>query len=526
MQKASIYPLGGAQRLRHWRDRLSAQAGLTADPLEQVQITYYDSFDGRLYAAGYSLEQTHTAAGAELRLLRDSGRQLQAALAAALPVSGFPADLPPGELRRRLEKLLDMRALLPVATLQVRRYPLRGVDDEGKTRVRLQVESVGLLDGGGKPRMLQKRLLLQPLRGYAKSARRLAAGLARDFALETATDDLYALALAATGKRPGEDSGKLDIQLQGDMRADAAARHIAARLFATLQANEAGALDGLDSEFLHDFRVAVRRTRSLLDELKHVFPASLRQRFTAEFAWLGNLTGTLRDLDVYLLKFASYRAVLPSELRPALEPLRTFLLYKQQQERVERLTVALQGKRYHKLKQRWQRYLDAPLAKRPVARDALKRIDRVAHRRTWRTYKRILAAGQAINADSPPGELHALRKACKKLRYLMEFFQSLYPPEQIQVAIKALKQLQDNLGDFQDLEVQVVSLRRFAMEMRRRGEYSAATGEAMAVLLETLETRRHQARDRFAARFKRFARAQNQAAFKRLFRPAGGAKTS
>ncbi|MFC1662475.1 CHAD domain-containing protein, partial [Gemmatimonadota bacterium] len=51
-----------------------------------------------------------------------------------------------------------------------------------------------------------------------------------------------------------------------------------------MRANEVGMLKNLDSEFLHDFRVAVRRTRSGLTQLKGVFPPSARPSRLGKFS--------------------------------------------------------------------------------------------------------------------------------------------------------------------------------------------------------------------------------------------------
>ena len=395
---------------------------------------------------------------------------------------------------------------------------MRQEDGEGKTRARLHLESFSLVTDGGKRRPLQKRLCLEPLRGYAKAARSIERILAEQYRLQIDDNDLFAQALAAAGKQAGDYSSKLDIELQPELRADAAVRQVLLTLFATIQANEAGTIADLDSEFLHDFRVAVRRTRSALGELKKVFPPATLERFRREFAWLGSLTSGVRDLDVYLLKLDSYQAPIPAEWRDNLEPLRSFLRYRQRIES-ERLAVQLRGRRYRKLKRQWERYLHSPLARRPVAKDATRGIREVANRRTWHRYKRALNEGRAITAESPPPELHELRKSCKKLRYLMEFFQSLYPWGKIRACIKELKQLQENLGDFQDLDVQIGALRHFAMEMRRRGEYSTATGKAMDALLEALDAQMHQTRTEFESRFAQFSRADNRARFAQLFHP-------
>ena len=54
-------------------------------------------------------------------------------------------------------------------------------------------------------------------------------------------------------------------------------------------------------------------------------------------------------------------------------------------------------------------------------------IERVASERIWRMYKKVLKAGRAVTADGPAEEMHELRKDCKKLRYLIEFFHEPLP---------------------------------------------------------------------------------------------------
>jgi CHAD domain-containing protein len=517
MQTPSIYLLFRDDRLKQWRDQLSTVLGLEVAALERMEVTYYDSFDWRLYAAGKRLECVRLPERVELRLVRLADQAVEAMLPYEVGDARFPSELPDSELKQRLQDLLEMRAYLPLAMLKVRRYSLRQVDSEAKTRARLHLESFTLVTADGKRRLLQKRLRLQPLRGYAKTARTLGRILEDRFRLQAVEDELFMQTLTASGKHPGGYSSKLEIELQPGIRADAAVREVLLKLFDAMQANEAGTIADLDSEFLHDFRVAVRRTRSALGELKKVFAPATLQRFRSEFAWLGSLTSNVRDLDVYLLKFDSYKAAIPAELRDDLEPLRSFLKYKQHMEQSQQLAVQLQGKRYRKLKQQWERYLHSPLAKRPIARDAGKTISEVAGHRTWHMYRRVIKEGKAITAESPAPELHELRKSCKKLRYLMEFFQSLYPPGAIRASIKELKQLQDNLGDFQDLDVQIGALKGFAMEMRRRGEYNAATGKAMDALLEALDARMHAARAEFESRFEQFSCKDNQARFAQLF---------
>jgi CHAD domain-containing protein len=71
--------------------------------------------------------------------------------------------------------------------------------------------------------------------------------------------------------------------------------------------NEPGVRAALDSEFLHDYRVAIRRTRSLLRQIRNVFPDDAVEHFSSEFSWIGRLTGPSRDMDVLVLALCQRR---------------------------------------------------------------------------------------------------------------------------------------------------------------------------------------------------------------------------
>ncbi|ACL17260.1 YfcE family phosphodiesterase [Methanosphaerula palustris] len=66
-------------------------------------------------------------------------------------------------------------------------------------------------------------------------------------------------------------------------------------------------------------------------------------------------------------------------------------------------------------------------------------------------------------------EHHEMRKAAKHLRYTMETFALLYPGG-LKGELKAVKQLQELLGDMHDCDVWIESLPRFLVEERQRTE--------------------------------------------------------
>ena len=108
-------------------------------------------------------------------------------------------------------------------------------------------------------------------------------------------------------QRGADYTGKVDVPCSRPCRSRGGLAILLQQLD-TLEANVDGVLRDIDTEFLHDLRVAVRRTRTALKLLGDVLPGELTLRFASEFRWLGDTTTPLRDLDVYLLALPSMAA--------------------------------------------------------------------------------------------------------------------------------------------------------------------------------------------------------------------------
>ena len=132
----------------------------------------------------------------------------------------------------------------------------------------------------------------------------------RKFGINQVTKPVYFLALAAIGKEPGDYSSKLSFSLQPEMTAREATRTILQFLSCVIKKNEQGVISDIDTEFLHDFRVAIRRTRSALSQIRGVLPKNVRDQFKADFSALQKSSNHLRDLDVYLLNKTKYQQML------------------------------------------------------------------------------------------------------------------------------------------------------------------------------------------------------------------------
>jgi CHAD domain-containing protein len=129
----------------------------------------------------------------------------------------------------------------------------------------------------------------------------------------------------------------------------------------------------------------------------------------------------------------------------------------------------------------------------------------------------MVKTGGAIGDGSPAEALHELRKKGKELRYLLEFFASLYPGEVVKPMVATLKGLQDVLGRFQDREVQADRLRALGDEIAAL-EGGAAALMAMGLLVQRLGDEQARARAEFAESFARFAAKEQRTVVANTFR--------
>jgi len=114
--------------------------------------------------------------------------------------------------------------------------------------------------------------------------------------------------------------------------------------------------------------------------------------------------------------------------------------------------------------------------------------------------------------------LHRLRIDCKKLRYLLEFFSSLFPENQMQKLIKQLKQLQENLGDFNDLSVQQTFLIDYLQMIKPKSAQAVMSAAATGGLITRLALSHQQVRSQFLSVFEQFDSPANRRRFETLFK--------
>ncbi len=512
-----MFTFKSKRRLKESVAALEERFGLESGPPSKRALQYLDTFDWRLYGAGLSLSAESEEEGVSLRLRSLGGWTRRRTLVTDLPV--FCRDLPLGSFRSLLGSIVWVRRLFPLAEvdLRVREHWIR--NKKGRPVVRLMsVSGRASPPDSDKQHKLPVTLHIRAVRGHPTYFGRVVRFLRKTTDLvPEGTSDLDRV-LAAVGRTPEDYAKWTEILLDPESRADAAMKEILSALLRTIQVNEAGVRADLDTEFLHDLRVALRRTRSGLTRVKGVFLQKWADRFQDDFEWLAGTTNALRDLDVFLIKLDDYETGLSLTDRKNLKPLRAFLLQKREAA-VQEVAEVLESPGYEGLIKRWQKFLVKPVPKRPRAPRATNPIAVVAGNRIWSALRRVLKRGKAVKPTPTPEALHRLRIACKRLRYLLTFFRSLYPEREMERLLRPLKELQDTLGTYNDLATHRRELAEHATLLGDQKEVRKRTLKAMARLSKEMEVRQEAELETFSLRFAAFTSPGSQAIYHRHFAP-------
>lgn len=444
-------------------------------------------------------------------LLEDGdGVKLFSAMGATLaqdmpPEARFVADFADGPVKAALGDLSPLRALLPIASGTARAGRLTLVDDEGKTCARAWLRELKPANGNAVA-----LVTAEGLRGYDRALRLLIVRIRDCGGTSLAAGNLYRMidpTCIAYDPKPFIDVGR-------DETAFDAATDLIDGYLPVARANEAGVIADLDTEFLHDYRIALRKVRSVLSLFKGVYDPEQTVELKARFSALMAPTGGLRDLDVYLLQRQRSGELVPASMHVGLEAM--FALLADRRADVQaRLAEHLRGKPYSKeikalakLFSKREKLMPGPNASRASHDFACELI--------WKRYRKIGRIAGCLTTATPDAEVHELRIECKKLRYLMEFFGPVFPKDSFHSILKPLKKLQDSLGLFNDLAVQQARLLAFSDTLGdepRKLEIVQSLGALVVVLHQNQAVER----ERIVAAFADFNADRTRQTFRQLF---------
>ena len=402
---------------------------------------YLDDADAHLWRAGlllrHSAKQVHLTEG-----------EVVVGAATLQPGERFWWDYSAGPLQDRLRERVGVRALLPVVALTVRHTELALCDANQKTVVRARLTE-SLADGRCDQPGLHY-LTLKPLRGYDAA---FAEAMHCVQALVRSEVDLRARTLLAQhgiGRFKARRAAPMPVT--NAMPTEQAVRAMAHIMLEGAQQQVGGVIDDIDTEFLHAYRVHLRKARSLVSLLNKSLPQATIARVKPRLAAMAGATNRLRDLDVYLLAQHQYRALLPAGFDAGMAELAALVGQQRTQEQA-RVAIHLGSARYAAdvaaclAELASPPALETPAASRPVLY--------VLKRQLLKRYAAVKAMSSLIHPHCLDDDIHAVRIELKKLRYLIEFFASMLPKKRSAKLLADLKNIQGVLGDFNDFSVQV-----------------------------------------------------------------------
>ncbi len=226
-----------------------------------------------------------------------------------------------------------------------------------------------------------------------------------------------------------------------DMTPVEAFRCIALNCLEHFQRNEQGLLTSKDPEFVHQARVALRRLRSAIKLFAPVLPPEFVTTYGKTWQTLGSALGEARNWDVFLEEtLPPFMAAFPNDKDG--KRLRKIAQRKAQSAR-KSIVGLLATSEYPRLLLEFTAAVYTvgealPIPLKDFARQQISRHDRKARKLATR------------HAELSPTKRHKMRIAFKKLRYTLEFFAPLLPPQRLKAYLAAIGHLQEQLGLIND----------------------------------------------------------------------------
>jgi len=432
--------------------------GLDCEPTSTGEVAekYFDSKDLQLLRKGWTYAWRNGASRPVLVLtpVARPGSREPSGPAIGQPIDGLPrspAKPPKGPVRKHLRE--QMKGHEPVELFRLKgirtQYVLRA---SGEPVARMEIDEAEVVSSvkPGKLAPGQMRFYEVGLTAEDGSAAELAdlpEDLERWLGLRHSRLTWFERGLQAVGLEPPEveRQERYAIPVPGAPLA-AFAYHCFEQEFRTILRHEARAWEGLEPEGVHQMRVGTRRLRAAFRVFRSVLDDRATRAFRADFRWLAQVLGAVRDLDVYQDNFRKYLSHLEPETVADLGVYRASL-HEEREEAQRKLVEALKGERYAQLVERFRRFLEKSPpeglnSSSPTVSDAAPRI-------IGRALRQVRKQGRQVLPGAPPQDYHELRITCKRLRYTGEFFAPYYG-KRMRRFTRQLKEVQDILGDHQD----------------------------------------------------------------------------
>jgi len=493
--------------IQNFESLLKPRFSLTNIKKQRHSLSYLDTFDWKLLKANAFLMN----AGSQVCFFDYKSDKIIRSEENINKIE-FSEDFQNSELKKQLQKTTSPRALTVKFTINKLEKSGNIVNEDEKIICCFSIEEYKLLKNNKK---IPTIITLFPLRGYDEETKNIS-----KYLLRLNSDNIrniHNYLINQLESKPGIYSTKVKVRLKPEYSALCSFKEIFLYLFNIIELNLEGIIKNIDIEFLHDFRTSVRRARTLLSQMKNIINEDFRNELNKEFKTIQKICNNARDLDVFINSQKRFESELPLELRDGLHSLFDYL---KEQRKTEQhfLVKALSSNEFLSFIKESKKVLSSNELENTMCGKLGKgNIKGVANDLIYKRYLLVIKKGRKIKNDTKDNALHELRIECKKLRYLIEFFASLYFKKEIKIIEKNLNMLQDYLGEFSDLSVQRRKLQEYLDQILARESNIRELATSVGGLITIKHRKQLKIRKSFQRVFSEFSNKKNQKIFKIVF---------
>ena len=351
-------------------------------------------------------------------------------------------------LRRRIKRV-GIERLQPVFRTDVRRSSRTLKLDDGST-ASLDIDVGDIVAGDASEPICEFELELES--GSPGQLFDLASEIRKDVPFRLATLSKATRGYALLTQDEPQSLKYVKLSLTKDTTVEQVLTEVVQHCLDHLQANEPVAMTTDDPEGVHQMRVALRRLRAALRLFKPSLPADQYGWAVAEAKWQTAELSAARSWDVFADEFVAPVAGLYGEDQ-GFDALLAAVEQTRQRSR-QRARDAIGTERYTEFLLRLGAWLSSQAwREQPVTERTTRLLDPIGDHCVKLLQKRdrgVRRQGRDV-AHLSEAALHELRLAVKKLRYAVDFFESLYPRKRVKAYRKHLAGLQDGLGYLNDV---------------------------------------------------------------------------
>ena len=387
-------------------------------------------------------------------------------------------------IREEVMTLIGNQALAPLVYTEFQRTLAEWTDHSGN-RIEIALDQ-GIIEAGKCQRPIQE-LELELKHGSPEAMLLLASELSEQIPMKPESASkfhrgLELIHLAEPDHKNGKDSGSKNVSSLGRQQLHEAVPSLFEDVYLdVVKTVERLHMDPKNPKLIHEFRVNVRRYRSVLSFFKPILPTNTYETLQLKLRQWTSQMARLRELDVMQEHFDLFWEETSGleRTKQSDNPLQKTLQTEREQERDKVAKRIDRCEMTPVMFEIW--HLTRILCEE--MEQSKKNLNAYAGKRTNEWITEFEKKGR-ITGYEEITKLHRLRIRGKKIRYVMEWLHPIIPKISCK-SVKVMKKLQDLLGEMHDIHCETLHMRRWVDDQPSSPEIMTALG-----MYEGWQTRR------------------------------------